>query len=52
MLAKDDRRIYCKYCGAKLVRDIIGWRCPTKNCQWEHGMPDIADTERKGNKNG
>jgi len=27
------------------VRDSIGLRCPTKNCQWEHGVPkpDMRD---------
>jgi len=29
---------FCKYCGADLVRDVAGARCPTKNCQWEHGV--------------
>jgi hypothetical protein len=37
-------RIRCKYCGAILVRDAVGLRCPTKNCQWEHGS-DEADSE-------
>lgn len=32
------RRIYCKYCGAELISDVVGKRCPTRNCQWEHGM--------------
>lgn len=31
--------IYCKYCGAKLRKDQVGPYCPTKNCQWEHGLP-------------
>lgn len=29
--------IRCTYCGAKLTRDCVGHRCPSKNCQWEHG---------------
>lgn len=28
----------CKFCGARLVRDWIGHKCPTRNCQWEHGV--------------
>ena len=35
-----EQLIYCRYCGAKLKRDSVGLRCPTKNCQWEHGLPD------------
>lgn len=31
--------IYCKYCGAKLRRDDVGPKCPSRNCQWEHGLP-------------
>src|SRR6185295_11022474 len=30
----------CKYCGAKLRRDVVGQYCPTKNCQWGHGIPE------------
>jgi len=30
--------IYCKYCGSRLRRDWIGHFCPTKNCQWQHGV--------------
>jgi hypothetical protein len=46
---------FCKYCGAELARDSIGLRCPTKNCQWEHGVPkpDMRDPRtnpRKGDK--
>lgn len=37
---KGERRIYCKYCGAKLKRDYVGPLCPTHNCQWQHGVPD------------
>ncbi len=42
------RLIHCRYCGAKLVRDLVGWKCPTHNCQWQHGAPDqdvYYDTE-------
>lgn len=35
---KRNRRIYCKFCGAELVRDCVGWKCPTDNCQWQHGI--------------
>jgi hypothetical protein len=35
---KCDCPLYCKYCGAKLRRDSIGHYCPTKNCQWQHGV--------------
>ena len=34
------RRIYCKYCGARLVRDLVGWKCSTHNCQWQYGIPE------------
>ena len=33
-------RIYCKYCGAALVRDHVGPYCPTDNCPWRHGVSD------------
>jgi hypothetical protein len=29
----------CKYCGARLHRDPMGHLCPTRNCQWQHGVP-------------
>ena len=32
-----DCPVYCKYDGAKLKRDTVGHRCPTRNCQWEFG---------------
>ena len=32
----------CKYCGARLRRDTVGQYCPTKNCQWQHGVPASA----------
>ena len=28
----------CKYCGARLKRDAAGQYCPTRNCQWQHGV--------------
>jgi len=37
---RKEPRIYCKFCGAKLRRDHIGQKCPTDNCQWEHGVSD------------
>lgn len=30
--------MYCKYCGAKLRLDAVGHYCPTRNCQWRHGV--------------
>ncbi len=36
----------CKYCGARLRRDSVGQYCPTKNCQWHHGLPASEDTPR------
>ena len=38
--------LYCKYCGAKLKRDIVGQFCPTKNCQWQYGLPLADDTKK------
>ncbi len=35
-----ERIVRCKYCGAKLERDEYGSKCPTPNCQWEHGIPE------------
>ncbi len=37
-LPKRQARIYCRFCGAKLKRDPYGKKCPTYNCQWQHGM--------------
>ena len=37
------KRIYCRFCGAKLKRDEVGMYCPTKNCQWSHGLPEDED---------
>lgn len=34
---------HCKYCGARLTRDVVGLRCPTHNCQWEWGIPTAPD---------
>lgn len=39
---KDERRIYCKFCGAKLKKDRDGLYCPTKNCQWSLGFVEEA----------
>lgn len=36
--------VRCRYCGARLRRDAIGQKCPTRNCQWEHGLPKSEDT--------
>jgi len=38
---------HCKFCGARLKKDHIGKYCPSKNCQWSHGLtgPE-ADRER------
>lgn len=33
---KCDCPIHCKFCGAKLRRDVVGHYCPTKNCQWSY----------------
>ena len=40
-----DRRVYCKYCGARLRRDCVGRFCPTKNCQWQHGLPSEEEKQ-------
>jgi hypothetical protein len=37
----------CKYCGARLRRDHIGQYCPTRNCQWQHGLPESEDSPRR-----
>jgi hypothetical protein len=29
--------VYCKYCGKRRSRDLVGHYCKTKNCQWQHG---------------
>ena len=49
---KKQKWIYCKYCGAKLKRDMVGLHCTTRNCQWEYGLPEREDspTKRKDNK--
>ena len=44
--AGNDPRIYCKYGGAKLRRDSCGQYCPTRNCQWQHGLPYAEDSKR------
>lgn len=35
--------IYCRFCGAKLKRDSVGQYCPTRNCQWQYGLPEADD---------
>ena len=42
-----NKRIYCKYCGAKLRKDHVGQYCPTKNCQWQYGVPAEKPTPPK-----
>lgn len=37
-------RSRCKYCGAVLKKDSVGKYCPTKNCQWQHGVTDNQPT--------
>lgn len=37
--------IYCKYCGAKLKKDLIGHYCGTRNCNWEYGIDSCTDYE-------
>ena len=39
---KCDCPIYCKFCGAKLILDYVGHRCPTHNCQWEDGVDECG----------
>lgn len=41
---------HCRYCGARLKRDFIGQKCPTPNCQWQHGLSDEEDTPTKHSK--
>jgi len=38
---------HCRYCGARLRRDPTGQYCPTRNCQWQHGLPASEDTARR-----
>lgn len=38
--AQCDCPIYCRFCGARLRRDYVGHKCPTHNCQWQHGAGD------------
>lgn len=44
---KTQKWIFCKYCGAKLKRDVVGLYCPTKNCQWQYGLPKEEDSPPK-----
>lgn len=34
---------HCRYCGARLRKDLVGQYCPTRNCQWQHGLPQSQD---------
>lgn len=43
---------YCKYDGARLRRDATGHYCPTRNCQWEFGVPDCSETKRSRMREG
>jgi len=36
----NEPRMYCRFCGARLKRDTVGKYCPTRNCQWQHGIPE------------
>jgi hypothetical protein len=40
--------LYCKYCGAKLRKDVVGHYCPSKNCQWSHGAKGCYVPSKKG----
>lgn len=44
------RWYYCKYCCARLGRDWLGQWCPTKNCQWHHGLPKSENTPAEKKK--
>jgi hypothetical protein len=41
----------CKYCGARLRRDVVGQYCPTRNCQWHHGLPASEDSPKNRTRN-
>lgn len=42
--------IHCKYCGAKLKRDALGYHyCPTHNCQWSMVGPGL-ECDGKGRR--
>lgn len=34
---------HCRYCGARLKKDTVGQYCPTRNCQWQYGLPKEDD---------
>ncbi len=40
-------RFRCKFCGAILKRDDVGLKCPTHNCQWEHGADEASEAKEK-----
>lgn len=44
--------IYCRFCGAKLKRDIVGHYCPTDNCQEQYEVKGcvIGSTGRERRK--
>lgn len=43
---KPNKWTHCRYCGAQLRRDPHGQYCPTRNCQWQYGLPESEDTKR------
>jgi len=45
-----EHRIYCKICGARLRRDSVGLLCPTRNCEWQHGVPEDEDSSTKNQR--
>ena len=40
---KKEKRIYCKYCGAKLKKDPCGRYCPTHNCTWSQNQRGVDE---------
>lgn len=43
----DDVCVRCRYCGAVLKLDVVGHYCPTRNCQWQHGVAGCPHGEWK-----
>jgi hypothetical protein len=43
MKKKCDCPIYCRYCGAKLMKDHVGHYCPTPNCQNQYGADNCLN---------
>jgi hypothetical protein len=35
----------CRFCGARLKQDSVGHYCPTKNCQYQHGVKECPVRE-------